>query len=49
MKISIEQLVTFLRKHDGINDKAKLAKLVADNFLLTKDRVGPCIGQPGQA
>lgn len=33
-----EQLVEFLRKHDGINDKAKLAKLVSDKFSLTKDR-----------
>jgi hypothetical protein len=28
----------FLRKHDGINDKAKLARLVSDKFRLTKDR-----------
>lgn len=34
----IEQLIAFLRQHDGINDKAKLAKLVSDNFDLTKDR-----------
>jgi hypothetical protein len=34
----IEQLLAFLRSHDGINDKAKLAKLVSDNFQLTKDR-----------
>lgn len=34
----IEQLIAFLRQYDGINDKAKLAKLVSDNFHLTKDR-----------
>lgn len=38
MNNSVEQLIAFLRKHDGINDKSKLAKLVADNFRLTKDR-----------
>ena len=38
MNNSINQLIAFLRKHDGINDKAKLAKLVSDNFHLTKDR-----------
>lgn len=38
MNNSTEQLIAFLRKNDGINDKAKLAKLVSDNFHLTKDR-----------
>jgi hypothetical protein len=38
MNSSIEQLVKFLRNYDGINDKAKLAKLVADYFQLVKDR-----------
>lgn len=38
MNNSIEQLIAFLRNHDGINDKEKLAKLVSDNFQLTKDR-----------
>jgi hypothetical protein len=38
MNNSIEQLIAFLRKHDGINDKAKLTKLVLDNFHLTTDR-----------
>ncbi len=38
MNNSIEKLITFLREHDGINDKARLAKLTADNFGLTKDR-----------
>ena len=33
-----KQLVAFLRKHDGINDKAKLTKLASDHFSLTKDR-----------
>ena len=30
MNSSTEQLIAFLRKYDGINDKAKLAKLVLD-------------------
>jgi hypothetical protein len=38
MNSTIEQLITFLRKNDGINDKAKLAKLVFGVFSLTKDR-----------
>ena len=38
----IEQLIAFLRQYDGINDKAKLAKLVSDNFHLTKDRSVYC-------
>ena len=38
MKSTVEQLIAFLRLHDGINDKAKLAKLTADSFQLTKDR-----------
>lgn len=38
MNQSIEKLVDFIRQHDGLNDKAKLARLVAEEFLLTKDR-----------
>ncbi len=38
MNSSIEQLLAFLHNHDGISDKAKLAKLVSDTFQLTKDR-----------
>lgn len=38
MNSTVEQLIAFLRTHDGINDKAKLAKLAADSFQLTKDR-----------
>ena len=38
MNNATEQLIAFLRKHDGINDKAKLAKLVSNHFRLTKDR-----------
>jgi hypothetical protein len=38
MNSSIKQLLAFLHNHDGINDKAKLAKLVSDTFQLTKDR-----------
>lgn len=34
----IEQLIEFLRRNDGINDKARLAKGVSDHFRLTKDR-----------
>ncbi len=30
MNSTVEQLIAFLRLHDGINDKAKLAKLAAD-------------------
>ena len=28
----------FVRSHDGINDKAKLSRLVAEHFELTRDR-----------
>lgn len=35
---SIEHFLAFLRKHDGINDKSKLAKLVSKRFGLTNDR-----------
>ena len=38
MSNMVDELLAFLRKNDGINDKAKLAKLVADHFNLTKDR-----------
>ena len=38
MNSTVEQLIAFLRLHDGINDKAKLAKLADDSFQLTKDR-----------
>ncbi len=34
----IEQLLTLLSKHDGINDKARLTKLVTDHFQLARDR-----------
>ena len=43
MNNSTEQLIAFLRKNDGINDKAKLAKLVSDNFHLTKDELLPLV------
>lgn len=33
-----EQLIAFLRQHDGINDKSILTKLVSDKFSLTRDR-----------
>ena len=38
MNNTTAQLIAFLRKHDGINDKARLAQLVAIEFDLTKDR-----------
>ena len=38
MNNSVEELIAVLREYDGINDKAKLTKLVADKFRLTKDR-----------
>ncbi len=38
MTATVKEVVTFLRKQDGINDKAKLSKLVADTFELTTDR-----------
>lgn len=38
MSDSISSLIGFLAKKNGINDKAKLAKLVAEKFALTKDR-----------
>lgn len=38
MSSKIQELLAFIEKHDGINDKSKLCKLVADNFSLTKDR-----------
>lgn len=38
MNSALEELVAFLSSHDGINDKAKLARLTADRFKLTQDR-----------
>jgi hypothetical protein len=38
MSNRIAELLAFIEKHDGINDKSKLCKLVADTFSLTKDR-----------
>jgi hypothetical protein len=38
MNNPIKQLTVLLRKHDGINDKAILARLIVDYFHLTKDR-----------
>jgi hypothetical protein len=31
-------LIELIRKRDGINDKARLSKVVAETFGLTKDR-----------
>lgn len=38
MSSPITQLIQFIKENDGINDKAKLATLVANKFSLTKDR-----------
>lgn len=38
MKTQIETLIEFISQHDGINDKAKLTKIVSDKFCLVKDR-----------
>lgn len=37
MHDSLEALLMLIKKNDGINDKTRLAKLVADKFDLTKD------------
>jgi hypothetical protein len=34
----LRPLVDFISRHNGINDKAKLARMVADTFRLTQDR-----------
>jgi hypothetical protein len=34
----LHDLLDFLANHDGINDKTKLANLVAKEFCLTQDR-----------
>ena len=38
MKNLIEHLLDYLKQNDGINDKARLAKLVSERFDLIKDR-----------
>lgn len=38
MTDALEELIAFLAKHNGINDKASLADTVASRFGLTKDR-----------
>ncbi len=38
MNNTVEQFIAFLRRHDRINNKAKLAELAADSFQLTKDK-----------
>jgi len=38
MSDPLADLADFLRRHDGINDKAALSRLVAAQFRLTKDR-----------
>jgi len=34
----ITTLITLIRENNGINDKARLVKIVADTFDLTRDR-----------
>jgi hypothetical protein len=38
MNSAIQQLTAFIKRHDGINDKNRLAGLVAQRFDLTRDR-----------
>jgi hypothetical protein len=38
MNGAIDPLLAFLAQHEAINDKARLARLVADQFQLTRDR-----------
>lgn len=38
MNSAIDQLVTFLHGHNGINDKSRLSSLTLQRFSLTKDR-----------
>ena len=38
MNSSLKSLLRFIKNKDGINDKIKLSKLVADKFNLVKDR-----------
>jgi len=38
MDDSLEALLSLIESNDGINDKARLARLIAETFGLTKDR-----------
>lgn len=38
MSESLKALLELIRKHDGINHKARLSKVISDTFDLTKDR-----------
>src|SRR6266568_3279179 len=38
MSEALQELLTLIKAHDGINDKARLARTVADALRLTKDR-----------
>jgi hypothetical protein len=38
MSNALENLFTLTKKHDGINNKARLTRIVSDAFHLTKDR-----------
>jgi len=38
MNDHLNQLLTFIQENDGINDKARLSRLVVDRFDLTNDR-----------
>ena len=38
MSDPLEAILRVIHENDGINDKARLAKLLSENFRLTKDR-----------
>lgn len=38
MNTALQDLITLIKTHDGVNDKARLARTVSDAFGLTKDR-----------
>lgn len=38
MTEKLERLLNIIEKHDGINDKARLTKIIADEFNLIRDR-----------
>lgn len=38
MSDAIDALLSLVRRHDAINDKARLTQIVAESFALTRDR-----------
>jgi hypothetical protein len=38
MNDALQQLFALIKANDGINDKARLARIVSEKFGLTKDR-----------